>query len=48
MRAGSPRLILDLHDRGHAYDRKTVAAGMKRQNLRVRQPRTRTTVESAL
>ena len=26
MRAGSPRLVLDLRDQGHKYDRKTVAA----------------------
>jgi hypothetical protein len=38
-RAGSPSLVLDLHDRGHAYDRKTVAASMKRQNLRAKAAR---------
>ncbi|MDY0390471.1 MAG: IS3 family transposase [Desulfobulbus oligotrophicus] len=38
MRSGSPRLVLDLHDQGHAYDRKTVAASMKRQNLRAKAP----------
>ena len=39
MRSGSPRLVLDLHDQGHAYDRKTVAASMKRQNLRAKAAR---------
>ena len=39
MRAGSPCLVLDLHDQGHAYDRKTVAASMKRQNLRAKAAR---------
>ena len=39
MRSGSPRLVLDLHDKGHAYDRKTVAASMKRQNLRAKAAR---------
>lgn len=29
-RAGSPYLVLDLHDQGYAYDRKTVVASMKR------------------
>ena len=38
-RAGSPSLVLDLHDQGHAYDRKTVAASMKRQNLRAKAAR---------
>ena len=38
-RAGSPCLVLDLHDQGHAYDRKTVAASMKRQNLRAKAAR---------
>lgn len=38
-RAGSPSLVLDLHDRGYAYDRKTVAASMKRQNLRAKAAR---------
>lgn len=33
MRAGSPSLVLDLHNQGHAYDRNTVAASMKRQHL---------------
>lgn len=32
-RSGSPRLTLDLKDQGHPYDRKTVAASMKRQGL---------------
>ena len=36
MRAGSPRLVLDLLDQGHRYDRKTVAASMQRQNLRAK------------
>lgn len=31
--------MLDLHDLGHHYDRKTVAASMKRQNLRARAAR---------
>ena len=35
-RAGSPRLVLDLRDQGYSYDRKTVAASMKRQNLRAK------------
>ena len=39
MRAGSPSLVLDLHDQGHAYDRKTVAASMKRQHLRAKAAR---------
>ncbi len=39
MRAGSPRLVLDLRDQGHVYDRKTVAASMQRQNLRARAAR---------
>jgi len=38
-RAGSPSLVLDLHDRGYAYDRKTVAASTKRQNLRAKAAR---------
>ena len=38
-RAGSPSLVLDLHDQGHAYDRKTVAASMKRQHLRAKAAR---------
>jgi putative transposase len=32
-RSGSPRLVLDLHDAGHACDRKTVAGSMQRQHL---------------
>ncbi len=36
MRAGSPRLVLDLLDQGHRYDRKTVAASMQRQKLRAK------------
>ena len=39
MRAGSPGLVLDLHDQGYAYDRKTVAASMKRQHLRAKAAR---------
>ncbi len=39
MRAGSPRLVLDLRDQGHKHDRKTVAASMRRQNLRARAAR---------
>ncbi len=35
-RAGSPRLVLDLRDRGYGYNRKTVAASMKRQGLRAK------------
>ena len=38
-RSGSPRLTLDLKDEGHHYDRKTVAASMKRQGLRARAAR---------
>ena len=38
-RSGSPMLVLDLHDQGHEYDRKTVAASMKRQNLRAKAAR---------
>ena len=39
MRSGSPRLTLDLRDQGYRYDRKTVAASMKRQSLRARAAR---------
>lgn len=35
-RSGSPMLVLDLQEQGHHYDRKTVAASMKRQNLRAK------------
>jgi len=35
-RSGSPMLVLDLQEQGHNYDRKTVAASMKRQNLRAK------------
>ena len=35
-RAGSPRLVLDLRDQGYIYNRKTVAASMKRQGLRAK------------
>jgi len=38
-RAGSPSLVLDLYDQGHAFDRKTVAASMKRQHLRAKAAR---------
>ena len=33
-RSGAFELSLDLAERGHPYDRKTVAASMKRQGLR--------------
>ena len=39
MRSGSPRLVLDLRDQGHDYDRKTVATSMRRQNLRAKAAR---------
>jgi len=35
-RSGSPRLVLDLKDAGHRYDRKTVANSMRRQGLRAK------------
>jgi putative transposase len=35
-RNGAPRITLDLQDQGHSYNRKTVAASMKRQNLRAK------------
>lgn len=35
-RSGSPMLTIDLKEQGHHYDRKTVAASMKRQNLRAK------------
>ena len=35
-RSGSPMLVLDLKEQGHHYDRKTVAASMKRQHLRAK------------
>lgn len=35
-RSGSPTLVLDLQDQGHSYNRKTVAASMKRQGLRAK------------
>ena len=38
-RSGSPGLVLDLHDAGHACDRKTVADSMKRQGLRAKAAR---------
>ena len=33
------RMVLDLRDQGHDFDRKTVAASMKRQNLRAKAAR---------
>lgn len=39
-RYGAPRLVRDLADVGHGYNRKTVAASMKRQGLRARAART--------
>ena len=38
-RSGSPRLVRDLNDAGHAYDRKTVASSMRRQGLRAKAAR---------
>jgi len=35
-RSGSPRITLDLKDKGQNYDRKTVAASMQRQGLRAK------------
>lgn len=35
-RSGAPGLVLDLRDQGEGYDRKTVAASMKRQGLRAK------------
>ena len=35
-RSGSPRLVRDLRDAGHACDRKTVARSMRRQALRAK------------
>lgn len=35
-RSGSPRLVLDLHDAGHACGRNTVAESMRRQGLRAK------------
>ena len=35
-RSGSPGLTRDLADAGQHYDRKTVAASMRRQNLRAK------------
>jgi transposase InsO family protein len=35
-RSGSPRLVLDLADAGHPYDRKTVASSLRRQGLRAK------------
>ena len=39
MRSGSPHLVRELLDQGHVYDRKTVAASMRRHNLRARTAR---------
>lgn len=38
-RSGAPGLALDLRDQGESYDRKTVAASMKRQGLRAKAAR---------
>ena len=38
-RSGSPRLVRDLHDEGHGYDRKTVATSLQRQGLRAKAAR---------
>jgi len=35
-RSGSPMLVIDLKERGYHFDRKTVAASMKRQHLRAK------------
>ena len=35
-RSGAPGLTLDLRDQGEGYDRKTVAASMRRQGLRAK------------
>ena len=35
-RSGSPRLVRDLADAGHQYDRKTIADSMRRQGLRAK------------
>lgn len=35
-RSGAPGITLDLHDQGQSYNRKTVAASMKRQELRAK------------
>lgn len=35
-RSGSPRLVRDLADAGHQYDRKTIAESMRRQGLRAK------------
>lgn len=35
-RSGSPEIALDLQDQGQNYNRKTVAASMKRQGLRAK------------
>ena len=35
-RSGSPRLVLDLAEAGHHYDRKTIAESMRRQGLRAK------------
>ena len=38
-RSGSPRLVMDLADSGHSYDRKTIAKSMQRQGLRAKAAR---------
>ena len=38
-RSGAPRLVLDLIDAGHHYDRKTVANSLRRQGLRAKAAR---------
>ena len=38
-RSGSPRLVKDLADSGHSYDRKTVAKSMQRQGLKAKAAR---------
>jgi putative transposase len=38
-RNGAPRVVLDLADAGHHYDRKTVANSMRRQGLRAKAAR---------
>jgi len=39
-RSGSPKITLDLQDQGHACNRKTVAASMRRQGLRAKAAKT--------
>jgi putative transposase len=38
-RSGAPRLVLDLADAGHPFDRKTVADSLRRQGLRAKAAR---------